>query len=169
MATFAQTQGLPVWALAERKQIGKVDGLVVDPERMRVGWLSVNSKGAFDGRHWIPAEAISRIGTQAVFIRSENDIRGPRFVAPEETVAHVERLVADGPRVMGNQIVTTEGQKLGRVVNYEFSPKGLELTQLVLDKADKLAGQQVVKSVHVQTVKRNEIVVVPAAHYSGLR
>jgi sporulation protein YlmC with PRC-barrel domain len=38
-------KGLPVITMAEGKQIGKVDDLIVDPERKAVSWLRLHSGG----------------------------------------------------------------------------------------------------------------------------
>ena len=54
MARYEFVKGLPVITMAEGKQIGKVDDLVVDPERKAVSWLRLHSGGMLGGeRLWV--------------------------------------------------------------------------------------------------------------------
>lgn len=49
MARYELTKGLPVITVAEGRQIGKVDDLVVDPERKAVSWFRLHSGGMLGG------------------------------------------------------------------------------------------------------------------------
>jgi sporulation protein YlmC with PRC-barrel domain len=45
MSRYEFMKGLPVITMAEGKQIGKVDDLIVDPERKAVSWLRLHRGG----------------------------------------------------------------------------------------------------------------------------
>lgn len=133
MSNYIQTIGTAVMTVTERKRIGTVAGLVLDPDRKQVRWLSLNSGGSYQGRHWIPIEAVKVVGEQVVVISSENDIVGRLFV-PESKYrgAEPERIVRAGRRFMRNRVVTEQGVELGRVVNYEFDPNTFQVTCLIV-------------------------------------
>ena len=79
MARYEFMKGLPVITMAEGKQIGKVDDLVVDPERKTVSWLRLHrgGMGALGGeRLWVPVGAVHGVGEDAVTINAEADARG---------------------------------------------------------------------------------------------
>ena len=74
MASYEFVKGLPVITMAEGKQIGKVDDLVIDPERKAVGWLRLHSGGMLGGeRLWVSTEAVHGVGEHAVTINTEAD------------------------------------------------------------------------------------------------
>ena len=71
-------KGLPVITMAEGKQIGKIDDLVIDPERKAVGWLRLHSGVMIGGeRLWVPTAAVHGVGEDAVTINAEADARLP--------------------------------------------------------------------------------------------
>ena len=45
MASYELVKGLPVITMAEGKQIGKIDDLIIDPERKAVSWLRLHAAG----------------------------------------------------------------------------------------------------------------------------
>ena len=62
--------------MAEGKQVGKIDDLVVDPERKAVSWLRLHSGGMLGGeRPWVPTAAVHGVGEDAVTINAEADVR----------------------------------------------------------------------------------------------
>ena len=66
--------------MAEGKQIGKVDDLVVDPERKAVSWLRLHSggMGMLGGeRLWVSVEAVHGVGEDAVTINEEATLELP--------------------------------------------------------------------------------------------
>lgn len=155
MSTYAQTIGLAVMSFTERKRIGTVAGLVFDPDRKQVRWLSLNSGGSYQGRHWIPVEAVKSVSEHVVVISSENDIVGRLFV-PESRYrgAEPERIVRAGCRLMRNRVVTEQGIELGRVVNYEFDPNTFQVTRLIVslpgDTSDEIRSIPCSKLVAVE-------------------
>ena len=79
MVRYEFVKGLPVITMAEGKQIGKIDDLIVDPERKAVSWLRLHSGGMLGGeRLWVSTEAVHGVGADAVTINAEADAASSR-------------------------------------------------------------------------------------------
>ncbi len=135
MARYEFVKGLPVITMAEGKQVGKVDDLVVDPERKAVSWLRLHSGGMLGGeRLWVSAEAVHGVGEDAVTINAEADVRSPAD-APEAVA-----LVKAKRGLIGNKVITENGERLGEVRDYEFDPDTFALTSLSVPPGMNVVG-----------------------------
>ena len=136
MASYEFVKGLPVITMAEGKQIGKVDDLVVDPERKAVSWLRLHSGGMLGGeRLWVSTEAVHGVGEHAVTINAEADARAPAD-APEALA-----LVKAKRRVIGNKVITENGERVGEVRDFEFNPDTFALTALSVPPGMNVVGE----------------------------
>ncbi len=146
MVRYTFVKGLPVITMAEGKQVGKVDELIVDPERKAVGWLRLHSGGLgmLGGeRLWVPTEAVHGVGEDAVTIKAEIDARSPAD-APEALA-----MVKAKRGIIGNKVITENGERLGEVRDFEFDPGTFALTSLsvaptmsVVDEILMIAGDK---------------------------
>jgi len=128
-------KGLPVITVAEGKQVGKVDDLIIDPERKAVSWLRLHSGGMLGGeRLWVSTEAVHGVGENAVTINAEADARAPAD-APEALA-----LVKAKRGIIGNKVITENGEHLGVVRDYEFSPATFALTSLSVPPGMNVVG-----------------------------
>ena len=136
MARYEFMKGLPVITMAEGKQIGKIDDLVIDPERKAVGWLRLHSGGMIGGeRLWVPTAAVHGVGEDAVTINAEADARTPAD-APEALA-----LVKAKRGVIGSKVLTENGEHVGEVRDYEFDPNTFALTSLSVPPAMNAVGE----------------------------
>lgn len=138
MARYEFVKGLPVVTMAEGKQIGKVDDLIVDAERKAVRWLRIRSggMGMLGGeRLWVSADAVHGVGDDAVTINAEADARTPAD-APEALA-----LVKAKREVIGNKVMTENGERLGEVRDYEFDPETFALTSLSVPPGMNVVGE----------------------------
>jgi sporulation protein YlmC with PRC-barrel domain len=138
MVRYEFVKGLPVITMAEGKQLGKVDDLVVDPERKAVSWLRLHKGGIgmLGGeRLWVPAAAVHGVGEDAVTINAEADARTPAD-APEALA-----LVNAKRGVIGNKVITENGERLGEVRDYEFNPETFVLTSLSVPPGMNVVGE----------------------------
>jgi sporulation protein YlmC with PRC-barrel domain len=136
MARYEFIKGLPVITMAEGKQIGKIDDLVIDPERKAVGWLRLHSGGIIGGeRLWVPTGAIHGVGEHAVTINAEADARTPAD-APEALA-----LVKAKRGVIGSKVLTESGERVGEMRDYEFDPDTFALTSLSVPPAMNEVGE----------------------------
>ena len=159
MASYEFVKGLPVITMAEGKQIGKVDDLVIDPERKAVGWLRLHSGGVLGGeRLWVSTEAVHGVGEHAVTINAEADARAPAD-APEALA-----LVKAKREIIGNKVMTENGERVGEVRDYEFNPDTFALTSLSIPPSMGLAGDTLmIAGDKVLTIGEDVIVVANAA------
>ncbi len=159
MARYEFVKGLPVITMAEGKQVGKVDDLIVDPERKAVSWLRLHSGGMLGGeRLWVPAEAVHGVGEDAVTINAEADARAPAD-APEALA-----LVKAKRGIIGNKVITENGERLGEVRDYEFNPDTFALTCLSVPPGMNVVGEALtIASDKVLTIGEDVIVVAADA------
>jgi len=135
MVSYEFVKGLPVITMAEGKQIGKIDDLVVDPERKAVSWLRLHAGGLLGGeRLWVSAESVHGVGEHAVTINAEADARTPAD-APEALA-----LLKAKRGTIGNKVMTENGGRLGEVHGYEFNPDTFALTSLSVQPGMDVGG-----------------------------
>jgi len=138
MARYEFVKGLPVITMAEGKQVGKVDDLVVDPERRAVSWLRLHSggMGMLGGeRLWVSVEAVHGVGEDAVTINAEADARAPADAPEALAFVNAKR------GIIGNKVVTENGERLGEVRDYEFNPDTFALTSLSIPPGMNVVGE----------------------------
>ena len=159
MARYEFMKGLPVITMAEGKQIGKIDDLIVDPERKTVSWLRLHRGGMLGGeRLWVSTEAVHGVGEDAVTINAEADARAPAD-APEALA-----LVKAKRGVIGNKVITESGERLGEVRDYEFDPDTFSLTSLSVPPGMNVVGEiLMIPGDKVLTIGKDMIVVAADA------
>jgi len=159
MARYEFVKGLPVITMAEGKQIGKIDDLIVDPERKAVSWLRLHSGGMLGGeRLWVSTEAVHGVGEDAVTINAEADARAPAD-APDALA-----LVKAKRGVIGNKVITENGERVGEVRDYEFDPDTFALTSLSVPPGMNVVGEiLMIPGNKVLTIGEDTIVVAAGA------
>ena len=159
MARYEFVKGLPVITMAEGKQIGKIDDLIIDPERKAVSWLRLHSGGMLGGeRLWVSTEAVHGVGEDAVTINAEADARAPAD-APEALA-----LVKAKRGVIGNKVMTENGERVGEVRDYEFDPDTFALTSLSVPPGMNVVGEiLMIPGDKVLTIGKDMIVVAADA------
>ncbi len=136
MARYEFVKGLPVMTMAEGKQIGKIDDLVVDPESKTVSWLRLHSGGMLGGeRLWVSTEAVHGVGEDAVTINAEADVRTPAD-APEAVA-----LIKAKRELIGGKVITENGERVGEVRDYEFDPETFAITSLSVPPGMNVVGE----------------------------
>ena len=137
MVNYEFMKGLPVITMAEGRQVGKVDDMIVDPERKAVTWLRLHSGGIgmLGGeRLWVPVEAVHGVGEDAVTINAEADARAPADAPEALAVSKTKR------GTIGNKVITENGGRLGEVHGYEFDPDTFALTSLSVQPGMDVGG-----------------------------
>ena len=159
MARYEFVKGLPVIAMAEGKQVGKVDDLVIDPDRKAVSWLRLHSGGLLGGeRLWVSVAAVHGVGEDAVTINAEADAHAPAD-APEALA-----LVKAKRGVIGNKVITENGERLGEVRDYEFNPETFALISLSVPPGMNVIGEILtIPGDKVLTIGEDVVVVAAAA------
>ena len=157
MARYELVKGLPVMTMAEGKQVGKVDDLIVDPERKAVSWLRLHSGGVGmlgAARLWVSAEAVHGVGEDAVTINAEADARSAGDAPEAFALGKAKR------GIIGSKVMTENGQRLGEVRDYEFDPYTFALTSLSIPPAGNVPGDNLtIAGENVLTIGEDVIVV----------
>lgn len=159
MARYESLKGLPVITMAEGRQVGKIDDLVVDPDRKAVSWLRLHTGGLLGGeRMWVSAAAVHGFGEHAVTVNAEADVRAA-VDAPEAGA-----LVKARRGIIGNKVITENGEHLGEVRDYEFAPGTFALTHLFVPPGMNVLGQfMTIPGDKVLTIGEDAIVVAADA------
>ena len=159
MARYEFMKGLPVITMAEGKQIGKIDDLIIDPERKAVSWLRLHSGGMLGGeRLWVSTEAVHGVGEDAVTINAEADARAPAD-APEALA-----LVKAKRGIIGSKVMTENGERVGEVRDFEFDPDTFALTSLSVPPGMNVVGEiLMIPGDKVLTIGKDMIVVAADA------
>ena len=159
MARYEFMKGLPVITMAEGKQVGKVDDLVVDPERKAVRWLRLHRGGLLGGeRLWVSVDAVHGLGEDALTINAEADVLAPA------DASEVDALIKAKRPVIGNKVITENGERLGEVRDYEFAPDTFVLTSLSVPQGMNVVGPSLsIPADRVLTIGEDMIVVAADA------
>ena len=161
MTRYEDMKGLPVVTMAEGKQIGKIDDLIIDPERKAIGWLRIHrgGVGSMGGeRLWASTAAVHGIGEDAVTINAEADIRIPA------DALEAAALVKAGRDVIGAKVMTENGARMGEVRSYEFDPITFALTSLSVSPDMNTVGEMLsIAGDRLLTIGEDMIVVATDA------
>ena len=136
MARYERIKGLPVITMAEGTQVGKVDDLLIDPDRKAVSWLRLHTGGLVGGeRMWVSVATVHGLGEHAVTINAETDVQAPADAPEADTLVKARR------GIIGAKVITENGERLGQVRDYEFAPDTFALTNLFVPPGMNVLGQ----------------------------
>lgn len=148
---------LPVISLNDGEELGKVQGVIVDPEAISLVALILDyRKGIFKEPRIIHFENITSFGDYAVTIKdsgaceraSQSPHLGPLFRHP--------------PRILGAKVLTEDGNFLGTVEEFCFDPatgkiNGLELSNSFLNTL--VRGKTLIEGNVITTIGKSAIIV----------
>ena len=158
MARYELMKGLPVVTMAEGKQVGKVEDLVVDPESKAVRWLRIHRGGMLSAeRLWVSVDAVHGLGEHAITINAEADLRANADAPEADALLRAKR------RVIGNVVMTEDGQRLGEVRDYEFAPDTFALTSLSVPKSGNVLNSSLTipaDKVLVLTIPADRVITI---------
>lgn len=111
----------PVIDTSSAQTLGRVGGLILDPQTRRV--TAVVVQGA--ERTVVPFEEIASFGKDAVTLDGADALREPEGEREEKTI--------DGDLdPIGKDVLDEDGDLLGTVADIEFDPGGGDVTQILL-------------------------------------
>lgn len=122
---------LPVFSLNEGQQIGKVRGLVIDPDRKTLTALIIEEKGWFKEQKFIPFSKVHSVGENAVTIEHSNAIQ------KGASLPDIVKYSKDKISIIGTRLVMENGTILGQVDEFyiglpDGKITGLELSSGIL-------------------------------------
>lgn len=158
MVRWEHMKGLPVVSLAEGKEVGKVDSLVIDPDTRSVVWIRIHAGGLMGERRLVPVSQVHAIGEHAVTIERESDAQ------LQAEVPGADELVKAKRPVLGNKVLTETGQHLGEVRDIEIDPANFALTSLYVTPSMEIFGRAFhIPADKIRTIGHDAIVVTPDA------
>ena len=110
------------------------------------------------GELWVSVAAVHGVGEDAVTINAEADARAPAD-APEALA-----LVKAKRGVIGNKVITENGERVGEVRDFEFEPATFALTSLSVPPGMNVVGDiLMIPGDKVLTIGKDMIVVAADA------
>ena len=113
-------------AIDDRKRLGKMKELCVDCDTLSVCHYIVNSAST-NTALVLPFEKSLAVGDTFITIQSRDDL-----IAPSE--AEAERVINEGFRLLGVEVFSQNGNRLGTVESYEYDTTHGKITKISLGK-----------------------------------
>lgn len=123
---FSEARHRKIVSTTTADTVGRVDELLVDPQRHAILAINVGKADRGDTLRW---QDLSAFGVDAVTVSDAEQI--------SEADDEVKALSGKNHRIMGKRVLTTHGDELGSVADVEFEPSSGVITAIQLD------GQQV--------------------------
>lgn len=128
---FSDARNRKVVSSSDAATIGKISRFVVDPDRRAVVALELKKTDDGDVLRW---SDITAFGTDAVTVTDATKIgTGGDDIATFADKHH---------RVLGKQVLSTVGDRLGEVDDVAFEPESGLLTALALDNGTEVAASR---------------------------
>lgn len=150
MFSRKKVQSLSVINLKCGEQIGRVQDLVVDPQNITVTALILTPKGWFQGIRAISYQEVKGIGTHAVTVTNS------RWLPPGKSFPAAK----NSSFLLGARVLTTAGDTLGTITDYEFNPSDGKITTFILKQKKGGWGTFFMLSAHFVVTVGKELVVV---------
>ncbi len=117
-------RGFPVINLHDGSMEGRVQDIVIDPEKKTVEGFVIGEKGFLRGKHrFIPFESIHSIGSDAVTLK-ESDLESPEMAPNMELLSDYS--------IIGKSLISNEGNYIAKVMDFVFSPQTGKIESLLL-------------------------------------
>lgn len=115
---------MPIISLEEGRQIGRVRGVVVNPETFYIAALVTDKQSWFGDYKVIPFENVMSIGENAVTIDNQKNIEKPANI-PE-----ISKLLKKKIPLLGGKVYSETGTLLGIVEEFSFDTETGKLESL---------------------------------------
>lgn len=147
MKRSAQLINLPILTIADGSLLGKVKGLIINPDRFSVDFLSIEQEERQGGIKAIPFHHVVGVGDYAVMVEhSESDI----------SYSMVNQLVSKKVQIIGTDVITQKGDYIGEVTEYMINEESGKLEQLTLSSGNK---EEVISFEQVLSIGKERVVV----------
>ncbi|MBN1485104.1 MAG: PRC-barrel domain-containing protein [Chloroflexia bacterium] len=151
MKKMRDLKGMVVLTLREGEQLGRISGMLVDPDSARVVALVLNKRTPSGELQVIATANIYRVGEAAITVEDRGAMvaisRIPRF----QTLAQTKSAIR------GKAVLTEEGENLGRVADVLIDAETFEI-QAVLLKAFLREGRRI-PAEQIRTIGPDVLVV----------
>jgi uncharacterized protein YrrD len=117
---------LPIISISGVKQIGKIKGLIINPDNFSVDFLTVEQEDWQVGVKAVPFKRIVGIGETAVMVEQDNT------VIDLDEIPIVNQLLNKKIHIIGSQVLTRRGFLSGEVTDYYFNEGNGQLESLLI-------------------------------------
>ncbi|HHY40448.1 MAG TPA: photosystem reaction center subunit H [Syntrophaceticus sp.] len=156
MRKSRQYLSLPVVTLEEGKEIGRIRGLVINPQAGEIAALIVQRGHIFPEQKVIPYPRVVSVGNNALTIQKASSAE--RLAS----LPQILNLVKENVQLKGSRIITEEGTSLGHVVEYLVDPATgkIEAFEVTASPAASLwKGKAYLPASEVRTIGKDVLVV----------
>lgn len=156
MRKSRQFLSLPVVTLEEGKEIGRIRGLVVNPESGNIAALLVQRGSIFPEQKVIPYPRVVSVGNNALTVQKASSAE--RLAS----LPQILNLVKENVQLKGSRVITEEGTALGHVVEYLVDPATgkIEAFEISGNLAENLwKGKAFLPAEEVRTIGKDVLVV----------
>lgn len=122
---------LPIISISEVKKIGKIKGLIINPDNFSVDFLTVEQEDWQVGVKAVPFKKIVGIGETAVMVEHDNS------VIDLDEIPIVNQLLNKKIHIIGSQVLTRKGFLSGEVSDYYFNEGNGQLESLLILSGNK--------------------------------
>lgn len=156
MRKSRQFLSLPVVSLEEGKEIGRIRGLVINPQTAEVAALIVQRSGLFAEQKVIPYPRVTSVGNNALTIQK---------VANAEkltSLPQIVNLIKEQVQLRGARIITEGGTALGYVEEFLVAPETGKIMAFEVSgrfKEGFLKGKATLPAKEVRTIGKDVLVV----------
>ena len=122
--------GCPVLSLHLGGPIGRVVSEVVDPENLKIIALNVDGPQTNDGEHGdiLDLRSVREFSNIGMIIDSIDDL------VSRGDVIKLDEIMDLNFNVIGLEVKTKKGTKLGKVIDYSFDPNTMEIVQFTVKR-----------------------------------
>lgn len=147
---------LPVVSLDEGKEIGRVRGLVINPQNAEVAALIVQVGGFFTEQKVVPYPNVVSAGSNALTIQKANNAE------KLTSLPQIVNLVKESVQLRGSRVITEGGTALGYVDEFYVDPATGKIAayEISANLADGfIKGKAVLPAQEVRTIGKDVLVV----------
>ena len=149
--SYREFLGLPIRDRFNKRLIGKVSDLVINPVNGEIVALFTRR----DRQVLLPTVDIERIASDTVWVESLEAL------AMSNDIVRIDEIIRLNTPIFSNKVFTVSRQYLGEVIDFRFETNGWVLTKL--DVAKKILGipteKKLINSSQIVRIKPNEITV----------
>lgn len=122
--------GCPVLSLHLGGPIGRVTSEIVDPEDLKIIAFNVNGPQTGDGEHGdiLEVRSVREYSSLGMIIDSIDDL------VSKGDVIKLDKIIDLNFDVIGLDVKTKKGTKLGKISGYTFEPESMQIMQLIVKR-----------------------------------
>ncbi|MGE5422551.1 MAG: PRC-barrel domain-containing protein [Ignavibacteriales bacterium] len=150
--------GLPIFTIADGKEIGQIKDLIVNPDQGSIEFLLVHDASWYVGAKILPFSAIIGIGKYGVTTESES-----RLLSINESSPALA-LIQNGVKIKGTRILTRTGDLVGLINEFEVDEETGKVARLEYEGTD--GTPSIIEAEQVVTFGKDVLVVEQEIEHS---